>query len=86
MRAQARRMAAQTQEDGEWENGRRGGTKEVANAVPSAADATTNVVKLPVRFVKGLRRKVRDREPPADCEHFWARIRHRGITRIACGE
>ena len=28
------------------------GETEVANAVPSAADATTNVVKLPVRFVR----------------------------------
>jgi hypothetical protein len=66
------------------------GEKEEATAVPSVADATTNVVKLPVRFVNGLRRKVRDREPPADSERFWARIRHRGdritITKIARGK
>ena len=63
--------------------------KPTANAAGAAAGVTSNTARLRVRFANGLRQKIRDREPPADRKHFWARVRHRGerisIVEIAPG-
>jgi hypothetical protein len=62
----------------------------VEGAYSSAKSVTSAAVRLPVQFVKGLRKTVKDRQPPADRKYFWARVRHHGeritIIRIAPGK
>jgi hypothetical protein len=64
--------------------------KSVVHPDAATADATSGAPRLPVGFAPGLRQWIKDREPPADREFFWARVRHRGkrirIVRIAAGK
>jgi hypothetical protein len=57
--------------------------KDVANKSADADDSSTTgvtsaVVKFPVRFAQGLRRKIEERKPPADRDYFWVRAHHHG--------
>lgn len=55
-----------------------GGKQPVANSDAAPAEVTSGTTKLPVRFAKGIRQRIADRDWPADREEFWGRIVHRG--------
>jgi hypothetical protein len=63
--------------------------KPAEGAGLAPADVTPSAAGFPVRLVRGLRQKIKDREPPADRPYLWARLHHHGnritIIRIAKG-
>ena len=55
-----------------------GGKQPVANSDAAPAEVTSGTTKLPVRFAKGIRQRIADRDSPADRDEFWGRIVHHG--------